>query len=303
MRIKNYSGKSPIVNFNTRGMNEIIFLPDYSPGKGLIPTGIVVVYGKEHICIPDYLGSDVGCGMRLLDLKNFDREFVPEVANTIASYFLNNTREMGSLGKGNHFLTFYQGELNKLYALIHSGSRKEGIRLANSGLRGDEYVTEHNRVMEFARKNRKAIQGKLEEKMEQGTRIILDSPHNFLEVSDNEFIYRKGASRVLPEQIHIIPSSMGGDAVLISATNKVGDTRNSLCHGTGRRLSRSESKEKRFFEQPEATSNFYFPYFLSLEHFASELPQCYNSIDDILPKIDEFVQVKERLKSIASVMI
>ena len=36
---------------------------------------------------------------------------------------------------------------------------------------------------------------------------------------------------------------MNGDVVLISATHEVSNTYNSLCHGTGRVMSRGDAKE------------------------------------------------------------
>ena len=41
----------------------------------------------------------------------------------------------------------------------------------------------------------------------------------------------------------MVTSNMNGDVVLISATHEVSNTYNSLCHGTGRVMSRGDAKE------------------------------------------------------------
>ena len=70
---------------------------------------------------------------------------------------------------------------------------------------------------------------------------IRDSNH--FEHTDDGVIIRKGAVKVKPGEMTIVPSNMNGDVVLISATREVEKTYNSLCHGTGRIMSRGEAKE------------------------------------------------------------
>lgn len=47
---------------------------------------------------------------------------------------------------------------------------------------------------------------------------------------------------MVPGEQTVVPSNMNGDVVLITATKEVESTYNSLCHGTGRVMSRSDAK-------------------------------------------------------------
>jgi hypothetical protein len=56
------------------------------------------------------------------------------------------------------------------------------------------------------------------------------------------FFIRKGSVRLLPGEFSVLPSHMSGDVVLVKAKDRVGEILNSMSHGTGRRMSRSECK-------------------------------------------------------------
>lgn len=303
-KIKNYSRKPISIDFDIRKIKEIVFLPDYCRStKGALPVGSVAVYDKNrHVLNPAYLGTDVGCGMRLSELENVTAEEIPELTNIMAEYFLNHPKGLGSLGKGNHFLTFYKsGE--KICALIHSGSREKGIELFKRNLRGDLYFQEHEKVREYAQQNRATIQKRLEDLTGKKTKTILDSSHNFVEVNGEEIIYRKGATKVMAGELHIIPSSMGGDAIIVRGNHQLVDLRNSLPHGTGRKMSISKAREQMFFEDPDTMKDVYFPYFLSLESVSTSLPQCFRNIEETNMILGQYYNIIETLSPVASLMI
>lgn len=104
------------------------------------------------------------------------------------------------------------------------------------------FDAEFDRVAAWAAANRAAVHdaaaavlGPLE--------LVLDLPHNTYErLPDGGAIIRKGAVRVTPGDVNIIPSHIAGDAALVRATDRVADTLFSLSHGTGRAMSRAASK-------------------------------------------------------------
>lgn len=125
---------------------------------------------------------------------------------------------------------------------IHTGSRAESGHV--DGLVDDPvaFDAEFDRVAAWATANRAAVHdaaaavlGPLE--------LVLDLPHNTYErLPDGGAIIRKGAVRVTPGDVNIIPSHIAGDAALVRATDRVADTLFSLSHGTGRAMSRAASK-------------------------------------------------------------
>ena len=69
MEFKNLSGKNFEYNLDKNGLNRVVIMPDYAPGKYL-PVGTALFYEKDgHKIKKEYLGTDVGCGMALSKLS------------------------------------------------------------------------------------------------------------------------------------------------------------------------------------------------------------------------------------------
>jgi RNA-splicing ligase RtcB len=220
---------------------KVVFLPDACPGKSPLPTGTAVLTRQADW--RRFAISDCGCGMRLVRSELSPDDLSIDAWNNIADRLRKNKGSLGDLGGGNHFLDAlapYKG--NHLYLLIHTGSRLE------SGL-VDAYVDqpaafdqEFSRVVSWAEKNRACIHAAAE--VELGPlELILDLPHNTFEpLTQGGAIIRKGSVHVKPGDLNIIPSHMAGDVALVRATEQVTDSLESLSHGTGRAMSRSDCK-------------------------------------------------------------
>jgi tRNA-splicing ligase RtcB len=314
MEFTNLSNKPLIFRGDKTNLERMITLPDYCPGKGILPVGLTAVYKKQgHEITSDYLGPDVGCGMTLAKFKNFSSEYIEDTTNKIASELISKrNHQLGSLGGGNHFIDIYGVNevkdndlglnLGDSLALIHSGSRYKGKEVYELGLNGEEYLNAYFDLMDFGVKNRKKLIETIESASEDKLDIILDSPHNTLEITDKNVIYRKGSVKLKPGELGIIPSTMTGDAILVRAKDSIKEIENSMCHGTGRKMSRSDAKRKEFFlEKPER--EVYIPYFISPKSIATELPQCYNNLEDIFPQIEPYVDVVARFIPKSVVML
>ena len=312
MEFINLSHKPLKIGGIKKGLSKLITLPDYCPSRGLLPVGIVAIYDREnHEISSDYLGPDVGCGMTLARFKNQPLEDIEDVTNRTALILMDQTKGLGSLGGGNHFVDIYQVKDIKPdlgidkgdhLTLIHSGSRLEGQKVFDEGITGLEYLGEYGYLTSFGSMNRKAILKHIEKASGNKLDIVLDQPHNTLEINKNNIIYRKGAVKLMPGEVGIIPSSMNGEAVLVRGKNKISELENSMCHGTGRKVSRSVAREKQFYLE-NSTSGVYIPYFISPENIATELPQCYNNIKDILPIIKDYVDVVGKLSPKSAIML
>lgn len=143
----------------------ISIMPDTHLGKGAVIGGVVAT---EKTIVPNIVGVDIGCGMsafntnidytRELFTKDFwykwqklVRALIPvgfnwhsekqEMPMEIASYYLyfrdsketfdRVDKQMGTLGGGNHFLEAQVDDKNKIWFMVHSGSRNIGLRISN----------------------------------------------------------------------------------------------------------------------------------------------------------------------------
>ncbi|MBL7978919.1 MAG: RtcB family protein [Bacteroidetes Order II. Incertae sedis bacterium] len=130
--------------------------------------------------------------------------------------------------------------------------------------------------------------------------LILDKNHNHFECLEKGVIIRKGAVRVTPGEQTVVPSNMNGDVVLISATNQVEATYNSLCHGTGRVMSRGDAKAfASTFDYDTLRKNIYIPKMIANDNIKTDAPFCYRDLDSCLELIDNLIIVEKRFSVFA----
>jgi RNA-splicing ligase RtcB len=220
---------------------KVVFFPDACPGKSPLPTGTAVLTKQ-----PDwrrFAVSDCGCGMRLVRSGLSPGDLRSKTWNAVADLLRKNKGSLGDLGGGNHFLDALASyNDNRLYFLIHTGSRLESGLVDAYVQQPTEFDLEFSRIVEWAMENRASIQSSIEAEFGP-LEVILDLPHNTFEIlADGSAIIRKGAVHVEPGDLNIIPSHMTGDAALVRATERVRDSLSALSHGTGRAMSRAECK-------------------------------------------------------------
>lgn len=220
---------------------KVVFFPDACPGKSRLPTGTAVLTKQ-----PDwrrFAVSDCGCGMRLVRSSLSPGDLHSKEWNAIADLLRKNKGALGDLGGGNHFLDAVAPyNDNRLCFLIHTGCRHESGLVDAYVQQATEFDREFSRIVEWARENRVSIQSAIEAELGP-LDVILDLPHNTFEIlPDGGAIVRKGAVRVEPGDLNIIPSNMTGDVALVRATEGVRDSLNALSHGTGRAMSRADCK-------------------------------------------------------------
>ncbi|MGB8190682.1 MAG: RtcB family protein, partial [Chitinophagaceae bacterium] len=130
--------------------------------------------------------------------------------------------------------------------------------------------------------------------------LILDKNHNHFEITTEGVIIRKGAVKVKPGEQTVVPSNMNGDVVLLSATQGVDNTYHSLCHGTGRVMSRGEAKEYAAgFDYDALRERIYIPEMIANENIKTDAPFCYRDLDSCLALIDELIKVDKRFSVFA----
>ncbi len=273
---------------------KVVFLPDACPGKSPLPTGTAVLTRQEDW--RRFAVSDCGCGMRLVRSQLKIEELTVSAWDAVAEALVRNKGGLGDLGGGNHFLdalVSYTDE--RLYFLIHTGSRAE------SGI-VDEFVEsphafdrEFERVVQWAADNRAVVQESAEGVLGP-LELVLDLPHNTFEMlPEGGALIRKGAVRVVPGELNIIPSHMVGDVALVRATPQVNDSLWSLSHGTGRAMSRSDCKPlAESYNFDKMRDKILIPRMVQDASLRTDGPFAYRELDDCLALLAGYVEEVER---------
>ena len=274
--------------------DQIVFLPDACPGKSPLPTGTAVLTRQEDW--RRFAISDCGCGMRLVrssvDVKDLDNARWNAVADELRA----SKGVLGDLGGGNHFLDALAPYADgPLYFLIHTGSRNESGHvdaLINSPAAFDKTF---DQVVQWAADNRATIHERLERVFGK-TELVLDLPHNTYEQRDDgSVIIRKGSVRLAPGELSILPSHMSGDVVLIRGGEKVAEILNSMSHGTGRTMSRSDCKPfADAYDYASLRSSLLIPDGVEDSSLRTDGPFAYRDLDECLSLISEYIEVIAR---------
>lgn len=154
-----------IVNLSTLPFvfHHLAFMPDVHGGKGMPIGGVLATRG---VVIPNAVGVDIGCGMcavktslRVEDIPSDvlrkqilrgirkqiplgfdhhktaqDEAFMPQGFDidklaVVKRQYISATKQVGTLGGGNHFLELQKDTEGQLWIMIHSGSRNLGAHV------------------------------------------------------------------------------------------------------------------------------------------------------------------------------
>jgi RNA-splicing ligase RtcB len=273
---------------------QIVFLPDACPGKSPLPTGTAALTKQEDW--RRFAISDCGCGMRLVRSSVPVSDFNAERWNKVADLLRANKGGLGDLGGGNHFLdALAPYEDGPLYFLIHTGSRNESGHVDAFTDSPKEFDRTFDRVVQWAADNRATIHDRIERVFGK-TELVLDLPHNTYEqLEDGNVIIRKGSVRLFPGELSVLPSHMSGDVVLIRATHRVGEILNSMSHGTGRTMSRSDCKPfADSFDYKTLRDSILIPSGDEDASLRTDGPFAYRDLDACLQLISGYVDVVAR---------
>lgn len=132
--------------------SNIRIMPDTHAGAGCVIGTTMTL--SDKVC-PNLVGVDIGCGMLavklketkidLLEIDSVINNYVPagfnihdtaiassNVGDVLADIDLDKAyRSLGSLGGGNHFIEIDKDEDDKLWLVIHSGSRHLGVEVCD----------------------------------------------------------------------------------------------------------------------------------------------------------------------------
>lgn len=242
----------------------------------------------------------------------------------------------GTLGTGNHFVEICLDEEQRVWIMLHSGSRGIGnsigsyfIEKAKEDMRRwfinlpdmdlayipdgspmfKEYFDAVNWAQGFARTNRDLMMdaaiAALSESVAKPFKCdceAVNCHHNYVSwerhFGESLMITRKGAVDAHEGVMGIIPGSMGAKSFIVMGKGN----RESFCscsHGAGRSMSRTEAR-KRFTlaDHVAATKGVECR---KDEEVIDETPAAYKSIDAVMSAQDELVEIVHTLKQVVCV--
>jgi tRNA-splicing ligase RtcB len=244
-------------------------------------------------------------------------------------------RQMGSLGGGNHFIELCLDESQRVWVMLHSGSRGIGnaigtyfIALAKQdaerhqlqlpdrdlayfpeGARHfDDYVQAVGWAQDYARANRAEMLDLVLEALRRHlpafevTTEAVNCHHNYVErerhYGEDVWVTRKGAIRAREGELGIIPGSMGTRSYIVRGRGSA-ESFQSCAHGAGRRMSRNQAGKQ--FTVADLESQTAGVVCRKDRGVLDEIPGAYKDIDEVMANQADLVEVVHTLKQVLCV--
>jgi tRNA-splicing ligase RtcB len=331
-------------------------MPDVHEGAE-VPNGAVVA--TRRLIFPALVGADIGCGLAAVrffaQADDFGRDelrttldllgkSVPtlkqpvpqakrlrssiESLGSLSSHSLaaaanrDGRFQLGTLGRGNHFLELARDEAGDLWAVVHTGSRAMGQaitahhlaaakmppeQLAHLDLQtetGQDYFADMNWACRYAAANRMIILNAVADVLEGSHAAavdessFLDCPHNFARLEEHAgetlCVHRKSANAAPADSLGLIAGSMAaGSRIVVGLGNP-----QSLCssaHGAGRAMSRTEAAERISAREIKGTMRGV----VYREQWANQLrdegPRAYKDLHDVMRAQHDLVRTTRTL--------
>jgi tRNA-splicing ligase RtcB len=249
------------------------------------------------------------------------------------------SHHVGTLGTGNHFVEVCLDENDAVWIMLHSGSRGIGnrigsyfIELAKQDMRrwfinlpdqdlayfpeGSEHFGDYMGAVawaqRFARLNRETMMTAALEALSVTVpkRFTCDCEavnchHNYVaherHFGSDVLVTRKGAVRITPTDLGIIPGSMGAKSFIVRGIDgkAAADALCSCSHGAGRAMSRAEAK-RRFTLEDHALATAGVECRKDAE-VIDETPAAYKDIDAVMAAQADHVEIVHTLKQVVCV--
>ncbi len=243
--------------------------------------------------------------------------------------------QMGTLGGGNHFIELCLDESNRVWLMLHSGSRGIGnaigtyfialakkdsernqIQLpdrdlayfAEGAAHFDDYVEAVGWAQDYAAANRAEMMELALEALRRHvpafavTGAAVNCHHNYVErethYGESVWLTRKGAIRAGAGELGIIPGSMGARSFIVRGKGSA-ESFQSCAHGAGRRMSRNEANRRFTTEDLELQTEGVIC--RKDRGVLDEIPGAYKSIDEVMANQSDLVEVVHTLKQVLCV--
>lgn len=254
----------------------------------------------------------------------------PRLRNT------NNLMHLGTLGTGNHFIELCLDEEQRVWVMLHSGSRGVGnaigtffIELAKQDMRRwhinlpdqdlayfpegtdhfDDYVEAVEWAQDFAKLNRQVMMAHVLDALRSQIAKPFDAEceavnchHNYVtrehHFGENVLVTRKGAVRAAKGVMGIIPGSMGAKSFIVRGLGNP-ESFDSCSHGAGRVMSRTQAKKLVTLDEHLADT-------AGVEcrkdaGVIDETPRAYKPIEAVMAAQADLVEIVHTLKQVVCV--
>ncbi|MFC3582192.1 RtcB family protein [Sphingomonas hylomeconis] len=254
----------------------------------------------------------------------------PKLAKT------NNLVHLGTLGTGNHFIELCLDTEQRVWIMLHSGSRGVGnaigtffIELAKQDMRKwfinlpdedlayfpegtdhfDDYVEAVGWAQDFAALNRRtmmtnvirALRGQIAKPFDAEMEAV-NCHHNYVQrenhFGQNVLVTRKGAVRAAKGVMGIIPGSMGAKSFIVRGLGNP-ESFDSCSHGAGRVMSRTAAKKLVTLDEHIADTAGVVC--RKDEGVIDETPKAYKPIEAVMAAQADLVEIVHTLKQVVCV--
>jgi tRNA-splicing ligase RtcB len=249
----------------------------------------------------------------------------------------NHLTHLGTLGSGNHFIETCLDEAQRVWLMLHSGSRGVGnkigryfIELAKNDMRrlvttlpdadlayfteGTEHFADYVEAVEwaqtFAMTNRRLMMNAIVAAVAavpgippfRATVQAVNCHHNYVarehHYGADVLVTRKGAVRARVGDLGIIPGSMGASSFIVRGKGNP-ESFNSCSHGAGRAMSRTAAKRRfTLADHAEATKGVECRKDADV---LDETPGAYKPIDAVMAAQQDLVEVVHTLRQVVCV--
>ncbi|WP_119303647.1 RtcB family protein [Dongia deserti] len=248
----------------------------------------------------------------------------------------NHVTHLGTLGTGNHFIEVCLDEVDRIWFMLHSGSRGVGnaigtffIELAKQDMRrwfvnlpdedlayfpeGTEHFVDYVRAVSWAQNYAMTNRRLMMANVVKAARSVIAKPfeadveavnchHNYV-MHEQHFgkrvlVTRKGAVNAAKDVMGIIPGSMGARSYIVRGLGSE-ESFHSCSHGAGRLMSRTEAK-RRFTLEDHAAATQHVECRKDAD-VIDETPAAYKPIDAVMEAQKDLVEIVHTLRQVVCV--
>lgn len=246
-------------------------------------------------------------------------------------------RHLGTLGTGNHFIEICLDEEQRVWAMLHSGSRGIGNAIGSYFIEKakremerwfigqhlpDEnlaYLVEHSELFDdywfavgwaqaYAAANRRLMMQAVLRALALAVRPFttdeqaINCHHNYVarekHFGANVMVTRKGAVRAREGDLGIIPGSMGTPSFIVEGRGNA-DSFCSCSHGAGRRMSRNAARKR--ISHDEHVMAMRGIEARTDEGVIDESPSAYKDVHAVMMAQEDLVRVRHTLRQVVNV--
>jgi len=245
------------------------------------------------------------------------------------------THQIGTLGGGNHFIEVCLDEADRVWVMLHSGSRGIGnaiadyfIRLARGDMERqsihlpdrdlayfregaehfDDYVEAVHWAQDYALQNRRSMLDLVLAALARHlpafevTSEAVNCHHNYVarehHYGADVWVTRKGAIRARAGDLGIVPGSMGARSYIVRGKGHP-ESFCSSAHGAGRRMSRTAATKQ--FTEADLARQTEGVVCRKDRGVIDEIPGAYKDIDRVMADQSDLTEVVHTLKQVVCV--